>query len=69
MNDSNFDSSRLEHIRIEQTKLESANISQCRCRQVDWQELNDDNHELRGAAVDLYQAAELAKRLGIIIKD
>ncbi|MCI9076787.1 MAG: hypothetical protein HFH10_13590 [Dorea sp.] len=31
--------------------------------------LSDDSRELKGAIVDLYQAAELAKRLGIIIKD
>lgn len=31
--------------------------------------LSDDSRKLRGAVVDLYQAAELAKRLGIIIKD
>lgn len=31
--------------------------------------LSDTNEELKGATVDLYQAAELAKRLGIIIKD
>lgn len=30
--------------------------------------LSDDSSELRGAVVDLYQAAELAKRLGITIK-
>ncbi len=31
--------------------------------------LSDDNRELQGAVVDLYQAAELAKRLGIVIKE
>ena len=30
--------------------------------------LSDDSSELRGAVVDIYQAAELAKRLGITIK-
>lgn len=30
--------------------------------------LSDDCSELKGAVVDLYQAAELAKRLGVIIK-
>lgn len=30
--------------------------------------LSDDHSELRGATVDVYQAAELAKRLGVIIK-
>lgn len=31
--------------------------------------LSDDNSELMGACVDLFQAAELAKRMGLIIKD
>ena len=31
--------------------------------------VSDDNRELSGVIVDLYQAAELAKKLGIIIKD
>lgn len=31
--------------------------------------LSDDHSELRGVTVDLFQAAELAKRLGVIIKD
>jgi len=31
--------------------------------------LSDDHSELRGVIVDLYQAAELAKRLGVVIKD
>ena len=30
--------------------------------------LSDGCEELRGAVVDLYQAAELAKRLGLVIK-
>lgn len=30
--------------------------------------LSDDCRELKGAIVDLYQAAELAKRLGVVIK-
>lgn len=96
LNYANFDSSRFENIRIEQTKLENSNISQCRCKCVEWSHANltgtsffgtalhgmdfsdsvipglllsDDNRELKGAVVDLYQAAELAKRLGITIKD
>lgn len=31
--------------------------------------LSDGHEELKGAVVDLYQAAELAKRMGIIIKE
>ncbi|XCP83678.1 pentapeptide repeat-containing protein [Roseburia hominis] len=31
--------------------------------------LSDDHHELQGAIVDLYQAADLARRLGLLIKD
>ena len=31
--------------------------------------VSDDNKELSGVIVDLYQAAELAKKMGIIIKD
>lgn len=31
--------------------------------------LSDDYSELQGAVVDLYQAAELAKRLGVVIKE
>ena len=31
--------------------------------------VSDDNRELSGVTVDLYQAAELAKKMGIIIKD
>ena len=30
--------------------------------------LSDECSEVRGAVMDLYQAAELAKRLGIVIK-
>lgn len=92
----NLDASRLENIKIEKAKMDSSNITQCRCRQVFWKEvslinasffrtslrgmdfsdsvitglvLSDDNAELKGAIVDLYQAAELAKRLGVVIKD
>ena len=31
--------------------------------------VSDDNGELSGVTVDLYQAAQLAKKMGIIIKD
>lgn len=96
MNYANFDSSRFENVQITYTKLESSNLTQCRCKHMFWKEsslvnasffktplrgmdfsdsvitglaLSDDNQELQGAIVDIYQAAELSKRLGIIIKD
>ena len=30
--------------------------------------LSDDCSELKGAVVDLYQAAELSRRMGLVIK-
>ncbi|MBS5064074.1 MAG: pentapeptide repeat-containing protein [Hungatella hathewayi] len=91
----NFDSSKLEKIRIEETQMTGGNISQCKCKAITWTNvtlesasffktplrgmdfttcnltglsLSDELTELKGAVVDLYQAAELAKRLGLVIK-
>ncbi|MCD2492604.1 pentapeptide repeat-containing protein [Lacrimispora sp. NSJ-141] len=91
----NFDAARLEKIVIEDTRLNSSNLTQCKCRQVTWKRaelvnasffktslrgmdftdsiinglvLSEDNSELHGAIVDVFQAAELAKRMGLIIK-
>ena len=36
--------------------------------QIDGLVLSDSCEELRGLTVDLYQAAELSKRLGLMIK-
>lgn len=95
LNYANFDASKLEKIRIEETQLESGNISQCKCKSLVWLSvrltnasffqtslkgmdfttceisgltLSDELTELKGAVVDLYQAADLAKRLGLVIK-
>ncbi|HBA63608.1 MAG TPA: pentapeptide repeat-containing protein [Lachnospiraceae bacterium] len=95
-NYANFDAARLEQVKVECTELNSSNVTQCRCKNVVWKEVqlvnasffktslrgmdfsdstitglvvSDDNTELRGAIVDLYQAAELARRLGIVIKN
>ncbi|MBT9778963.1 pentapeptide repeat-containing protein [Clostridium sp. MCC353] len=94
-NYANFDSSKLEKILVEDTELRGANLSQCKCKGVDWNRvrlqeasffktplqkmdfrtcditalsISDDCSELKGAVVDLYQAAELAKRFGLVIK-
>ena len=91
----NFDSSRLEHIRFSDCRIQGGSLTQCRCKAVEWNRVNLENAsffktmmkgmdftsstiqgltisdgcgEVRGAVVDLYQAAELAKYLGIVIK-
>lgn len=47
------------------TPLKGMDFTTCA---IDGLVLSDDCAELKGAIVDLYQAAELAKRLGIVIK-
>lgn len=95
MNYANFDSSKFEYARIRQSAMESAFFSQCKCKEIAWEQvelshtsffktplkgmdfstsviseifLSDECWELKGLSVDLYQAAELARRLGVIIK-
>lgn len=91
----NFDDSKLEGFRVEDSDFGNANLAQCKCKNVIWNHVNfheasffktalkgmdfttcdlkglvlsDECTEVRGAVMDLYQAAELAKRLGIVIK-
>lgn len=95
MDYSNFDLSKLEKVRIEQTELNHGSLAGCRCKELSWDRvqlknasffktplkgmdfstssiegivLSDECTELKGVSVDLYQAADLAKRMGIIIK-
>lgn len=95
-NYANFDSSRLEHIRVTDSQVRGGSLTQCRCKAFEWNRTNLENAsffktmmkgmdftsstiqglvmsdncaEIKGAVVDLYQAAELAKYLGIVIKN
>lgn len=91
----NFDSSKMEHIYLTDVQLEGGFLTQCRMKDLLWNQVNLDNAsffktmlkgmdfttctihglvlsdectELKGAVVDLYQAAELAKYLGVVVK-
>ena len=47
------------------TPLSGVDLTSC---EISALTLSEENKELAGAIVDLYQAAELAKRMGLIIK-
>lgn len=91
----NFDGSKMEHIHFSTSELEGSFLTQCRMKDIVWDQVNlnnasffktmlkgmdftsstihslvlsDECRELKGAVVDLYQAAELAKFLGIVVK-
>ena len=96
MNYANFDACKLENLLVDKTELNSSNLTQCKCKDIQWRQAALTNasffktpmrawtfqtarsrdlcypmtiRNLKGAVVDLYQAAQLSKRLGIIIKD
>lgn len=67
---------RCEHVKWSQVNLERASFFKTLLKGMDFTgsvirgiTLSDDCRELKGAVVDLYQAAELARYLGVIIKD
>ena len=49
-----------------QTPLSGLDLTSCRLEGLI---LSQDGGELRGAVVDRWQAAELAKRMGLVIKE
>ena len=58
---------RWEHVELsEVTSLRKMNFTTCEIGGI---LISDDNSELDGAEVNLFQAVELSKRLGIIIKE
>ena len=48
------------------TKLVGLDLTSCQLREII---LSDDMHEVYGTKLDLYQAAALAQRLGVIIEE
>ena len=76
LNSSNLTQCKCKDIQWRQAALTNASFFKTPMRGMDFSDseikglvLSDDNQELKGAVVDLYQAAQLSKRLGIIIKD
>lgn len=76
LENSNISQCRCKGVKWSNTDLKGASFFGTSLRGMDFSDsiitellLSDDSRELKGAVVDLYQAAELAKRLGIIIKD
>lgn len=75
LNSSNLSHCRCRDILWNHVQLTNASFFKTPLRGMDFTEsdingliLSDDNEELKGAVVDIYQAAELAKRMGLTIK-
>lgn len=75
LNSSNLSQCRCKDILWKHVQLTNTSFFKTSLRGMDFTEsdingvvLSDNNEELKGAIVDFYQAAELAKRLGIIIR-
>ena len=60
-----FSQVRLQNASFFKTPLKGMDFTTCDIKGL---VLSDECSEVRGAVMDLYQAAELAKRLGIVIK-
>ena len=60
-----FSQVRLQNASFFKTPLKGMDFTTCDIKGLG---LSDECSEVRGAVMDLYQAAELAKRLGIVIK-
>ena len=75
LQDSYLEESRLKKTALEQVKLNRANLFGTSLRGLDLRSceiegilVSDGKKELAGAVVDLYQAAELAKLMGLVIR-
>lgn len=75
MNGANISQCRCKEVLWERVQLKNASFFKTYLNGMDFTTstieglvLTDDCRELKGAVVDLYQAAELAKRLGVVIK-
>ena len=60
-----WEKAELEHLNCFKTSLKDMDFTSSNISDII---LSDDCSELKGVVVDVYQAVELAKRLGIIIK-
>ena len=72
----NFSQCRCKNVSWENNRLTGASFFKTMLNGMDFSTsdingiaLSDDLRELKGAVMDLYQAAELMKRLGVIVKD
>lgn len=75
LNFSNISDCRVKNLEWDRTQLSRVNFFKTPLKDMDFSTsvidglvLSETCQELKGASVDLYQAAELAKRFGIIIK-
>ena len=60
-----MESGQLRKCQFFKTMLKGMNFTTCSIQGL---VLSDECRELKGAVVDLYQAAELAKYLGVVVK-
>lgn len=75
-NNGNLSACRCNQVFWSEAELKNVSFFKTSLRGMDFSDseitgivVSDDNRELSGATVDLYQAAELAKKMGVIIKD